>query len=200
VRAACTPADLSDLVREWYPSVAVAELDRIGGLVAAYCDSELAARIARLEGVRPERPFAFELDGVLLNGRLDVLWRSGAQSLVLDYKTNALEGRSPAEIVADEYEGQRLVYALACLRSGVEEAEIAYQFLEAPSEVVSRAYTTADVPMLEAALRSSIERIRAGDFRPSPSPFACSGCPALDRVCAGSRLRSVGAPVPDLIE
>jgi ATP-dependent helicase/nuclease subunit A len=198
--APAPPADLSDLVREWYPSVAVAELDRIGGLVAAYCDSELAARIARLEGVRPERPFAFELDGVLLNGRLDVLWRSGAQSLVLDYKTNALEGRSPAEIVADEYEGQRLVYALACLRSGVEEAEIAYQFLEAPSEVVSRAYTTADVPMLEAALRSSIERIQAGDFRPTPSPFACSGCPALDRVCAGSRLRSVGAPVPDLIE
>ena len=31
-------------------------------------------RIAALSGVRSERPFAFELEGVLVNGRLDVLW------------------------------------------------------------------------------------------------------------------------------
>ena len=37
-------------------------------------------------------------------------------------------------------------------------------------------------------------RIHAGEFRPSPSDFACSTCPALDLVCAGMRLREpVGA-------
>ena len=41
---------------------------------------------------------------------------------------------------------------------------------------------------LEGRLSASIARIRAGDFRPTPSAFACSGCPALDVVCAGPRL------------
>ena len=61
----------------------------------AYTGSALAARIAGLEGVRPERPFAFELDGVLVNGRLDVLWLEGERALVLDYKTNALARSRP---------------------------------------------------------------------------------------------------------
>ena len=62
----------------WYPAVAEEELERIGAFVEAYCESELARRIAALAGVRPERPFAFEHDGVLLHGRLDVLHRDGA--------------------------------------------------------------------------------------------------------------------------
>ena len=31
-------------------------------------------------------------------------------------------------------------------------------------------------------------RINEGDFRPTPSQFACAGCPALDVVCAGPGL------------
>ena len=94
------------------------ELARIGELVRSYTGSALAARIAGLRGVRPERPFAFELDGVLVNGRLDVLWLEGERALVLDYKTNALLGRDPAEIVEEEYLTQQIVYAIACLRAG----------------------------------------------------------------------------------
>jgi hypothetical protein len=33
-----------------------------------------------------------------------------------------------------------------------------------------------------------IARINAGEFVPTPSEFNCSGCPALDLVCAGPRL------------
>ncbi len=87
--AAPAPPEL-DLVRGWYPAVTGEELERIGRFVDAYCGSELAARIATLPGAQPERPFAFEHDGVLLHGRLDVLWRDGARALVLDYKTNSL--------------------------------------------------------------------------------------------------------------
>ncbi len=163
-------------------------MERIGSLVEAYTTSSLARRIASLDGVRPERPFAFDLDGVIVNGRFDVLWREGDRALVLDYKTNALLDRDPAAIVASEYEGQRTVYALACLRAGAREVEVVYQFLEAPDDVVATTYGDADVPALEAALLQDVSRIRGGDFRPSPSPFACSGCPALDVVCAGPRL------------
>jgi hypothetical protein len=119
---------------------------------------------------------------------------------VLDYKTNAVGGREPAEIVEHEYRGQRAVYALACMRAGATEVEVVYQFLEAPEDVVSRAFTQDDVADLERELGAVIARIREGEFRPTPSDFACSGCPALDRVCAGPRLGSEpdGVPLPEL--
>ena len=138
-----------------------------------------------------ERPFAFEHDGVLLHGRLDVLWRQNGKALVVDYKSNVLDGAEPAEIVDAEYRLQRLVYALACLRDGAEEVEVAYQFLERPDDVVSASFTAGDVAALEAELSEAIARIRAGEFRPTPSEFACSDCPALDLVCAGPRLSFV---------
>jgi ATP-dependent exoDNAse (exonuclease V) beta subunit len=180
--------DLDRHVRGWYPEVSVEELDRIAAMVDAYCDSTLAKRVAELRGAQPERPFAFEHDGVVIRGRLDVLWREGNRALVVDYKSNVLDGRTPAEIIESEYTLQRLVYALVCLRAGATDVEIAYQFLEQPHDVVSKAFTPADAPTLESELSAAIARIRAGDFRPTPSEFACSECPALDLVCAGPRL------------
>jgi hypothetical protein len=181
--------ELDAAVRTWYPAASDPELDRISALVSGYCDSELGRRVAGLAGAQPERPFAFEHDGVLLHGRLDVLWREGAKALVVDYKSNALDGLDPAEIVEAEYRLQRLVYALACLRDGAEEVEIAYQFLERPEDVVSATFDRDGVAELESELSAAISRIRAGEFRPTPSEFVCADCPALDLVCAGPRLR-----------
>jgi ATP-dependent exoDNAse (exonuclease V) beta subunit len=186
------PPDL-ELVRAWYPGVTADELARIEAFVHAYCESDLAARIAGLAGARPERPFAFEHDGVLLHGRLDVLHRDGTRALVLDYKTNALAEGTPEEIVDADYRLQRLVYALACFRAGAEEVEVVYHFLERPDAVASRVFGRAELPELEEQLSAAIARIRANEFRPTPSDFACAGCPALDVVCAGPRLRGGGA-------
>ncbi len=175
-------------VRSWYPAVTDEELARIAGFVEAYCASPLAARIAALDGAAPERPFAFEHDGVLLRGRLDVLHRDGPRALVLDYKTNVLGDASPAELIERDYRLQRLVYALVCFRAGAEEVEVVYAFLERPDAVVSTTFTLADLPALEAGLSEAIAAIQAGDFRPTPSEFTCAGCPARDVVCAGPRL------------
>ena len=77
----------------------------------------------------------------------------------------------------------------AC-RTGAEEVEVVYHFLERPDAVVSTRFTVQDTEALEAELSAAIDRINAGQFRPTPSEFTCSGCPALDRVCAGPRLLS----------
>jgi ATP-dependent exoDNAse (exonuclease V) beta subunit len=182
------------LVREWYAEVSDEELERIRGFVEAYCTSELAARIASLPGAVPERPFAFEHDGVLLHGRLDVLWRDGPRALVVDYKTNSLAEGTPEEIVETDYRLQRLVYALACFRAGADEVEVVYHFLERADAVVATSFRRDELPALEEELSAAIRRIDAGDFTPSPSEFTCSGCPALDVVCAGPRLRSSPEP------
>jgi ATP-dependent helicase/nuclease subunit A len=186
--APAVPSELEDRVRALLPDATEEELERIHGFVEAYCDSELAARIAGLEGARQEQGFSFEHDGVLLHGFLDVYHGSGRSAFVLDYKTNAVGEESPQEIVEREYRLQRLVYALACLRAGADEVEVAYQFLERPDEVVSTTYTREQAGELEAELSGAIARIDEGDFRPRPSPRACSDCPALDVVCAGPGL------------
>jgi ATP-dependent helicase/nuclease subunit A len=190
LRAPSVPEDLVDRVRARYPAVTDDELERIRGFVASYCGSALAARIAALEGATAELPFAFEHDGVLLHGRIDVLHRDpgGRTAIVLDYKTNSLAEGEPEEIVASDYRLQQLVYALACFRAGAEEVEVVYHFLERPDAVVTDCYKLEDAPALGAELSEAIARIQANEFRPTPSEFVCADCPALDLVCAGPKL------------
>ena len=187
--APAVPADLAALL----PDATEDELVRIEGFLASYCGSKLAARISALDGAQKEQSFSFEHDGVVLHGFIDVLVL-GPHALVVDFKTNALEGASPEEVTEEDYGIQRLVYALACFRAGAENVEVVYQFLEQPDAPVVTVFTSADVPQLEEELSAAIGRIRAGTFVPTPSERACSDCPALDVVCAGTRLRTaVGA-------
>ena len=186
------PDDLAVRVRGWYSRVSNDELERIGGFVRSYCESELARRVATLPGARPERPFAFEHDGVLLHGRLDVLQLDGEHAVVVDYKTNSLAEGTPEEIVEQDYRLQRLVYALACFRAGAHEVEVVYHFLERPDAVVSSVFRIDELTELERELSEAIAKINAGEFRPTPSEFICAGCPVLDVICAGPRLRSAG--------
>jgi ATP-dependent helicase/nuclease subunit A len=172
------------------PAVPELEDELVRGFVAAYCESDLARRVAALPGVEKERHFTFEHDGVLVHGFIDAFHLRDGRALVVDYKTNQLGEASPAEVVEDDYRLQRLVYALACFRAGAEEVEVVYHFLERPAAPVEAVFSRADVPELEAELSAVIARIQAGEFPPTPSDFACAGCPALDLVCAGPRLRS----------
>ena len=178
-----------DQVLGWYPGATAEELERIGVLVESYCASRLAARLAALDGVSSERPFAFEHDGVLFHGVLDVLHVDGSGALVADFKSNLLGDLSPGEVVDAEYRLQRLVYAIACFRAGADAVEVVYQFLEKPDELVEATFSRDELPGLEAELSAAIARIQAGEFPPRPSEFACAGCPALDVVCAGPALR-----------
>jgi ATP-dependent exoDNAse (exonuclease V) beta subunit len=180
--------DLEERVRVAYSAAGDEELALIRSLVEAYSSSELAARVAGLEGVAKERHFTFEHDGVLLHGFLDVYHRHAADALVVDYKSNALGDDTPEEIVDRSYRLQRLVYALACFRAGAERVEVVYQFLERPDAPVATTFVRDQMAELETELSAAIEHLRRGEFRPTPSEFACAGCPALDLVCAGPRL------------
>jgi ATP-dependent helicase/nuclease subunit A len=191
------------------PVVPEIEDERIRGFVAAYSESELARRVAALSGVEKERHFTFEHDGVLVHGFLDAFYMAASvdgkaadarlgpgqdlssprRALVVDYKTNLLGEAAPEEIVEQDYRLQRLVYALASFRAGADEVEVVYHFLERPEAPVEAVFSRDDVPELEAELSAAIARIQAGEFPPTPSDFACAGCPALDLVCAGPRLR-----------
>jgi ATP-dependent exoDNAse (exonuclease V) beta subunit len=185
------PAEIEQTVRSHYIAASEEDLKRIERLTANYCDSKLARRVAEMAEPQAELGFVFEQGEVLLNGFLDVAAFSDGKAFVLDYKTNKID-RDLEEIVAEEYRIQKLVYALACLRAGYEEVEVAYAFLEQPDRVVSATYHAADAAELERELDEVIERVAAGEFSPKPSEFACSDCPAGGVVCAGMDLP--GAP------
>ena len=159
-------------------------------LVEGFAASPMRERLGQAQNVRAEVPFAFNLAAgersLLITGYLDVLAREAGQTLVLDYKTDALEGSDPAELVEARYAGQRTVYALAALRAGAERVEVAYSFLERPDEVVSAVFTVADAPALEQRLAEMAEGLVAGRFEPSPAPGAdlCAGCPGRAALCS----------------
>ena len=168
------------------PAVSAEELDRI-----ASSWTRTASPRSRVVWVASRRPSGA---AVLLRARRRPAPRpprralaQARRALVADYKSNVLDGADPSEVVDAEYRVQRLVYALACLRDGADEVEVVYQFLERPDDLVSATFTREEVGALEGEYRPR-SRIREGDFRPTPSEFACSGCPALDLVCAGPRL------------
>jgi ATP-dependent helicase/nuclease subunit A len=195
LREPALPAGLDERFAAAFPEATEEERERVATLVRAYCESDLAGRVAAFDPVFQERHFTFEHDSVLLHGYLDVYARQAERAFVLDYKTNALGEETPEEVVEHSYRLQRLVYALACLRAGASEVEVVYHFLERPEAPVATTFGRDQVSLLETELSAAIAAIRAGDFRPTPSEYACAGCPALDVVCAGPRLRSAAPPL-----
>ncbi len=165
-----------------------AEADELATLIAGFMGSEIAARLGRCTEVRSEEHFGFLLEGeLLITGVLDVLAREpGSRMLVVDYKSDRLEGAAPEQVVADAYETQRVVYALAALRAGAREVEVLHVFLEAPERPVVATFSADDAPRLEADLLELSAGIVAGHFEVTESPHRgiCNGCPAEGGLCS----------------
>ena len=146
----------------------------------------MRAELDDCEAPRPEIPFALPAAGAVVRGQIDLLARRpDGGALVVDYKTNRLEGADPAELMEARYSTQRDIYALAAAGSGAESVDTAYVFLERPEEPERKAYDAAEL----AAARRRVEELaasaRSGEFDAAsdPSEELCSGCPGRARLC-----------------
>jgi ATP-dependent helicase/nuclease subunit A len=166
--------------------------DEIHGLVEAFAGSGLRARIAAARRVRSEVPFAFTLaagagrdPSLLIDGVVDVHAEEDGGVLVVDYKSDPLEGRPVAEVAEAKYRTQRTVYALAALRDGAPRVEVAYCFLERPDEPATWTFEAGDVAGLERELVGLAAGVIEGDFRPTEAPHRelCATCPAQPALC-----------------
>ena len=166
------------------------ELERIRGLVESYCASEPGARGSpRSPGAGAERPFAFEHDGVLLHGRLDVLHRDGERALVVDYKTNLLGERArPTRSSRPSTGSSGSSTRSPASAPAPTRSRSSTSSSSGPTSVVSARLRARRRAGARGELSEAIAEIQAGEFVPTPSEFACAGCPALDVVCAGPRL------------
>jgi ATP-dependent exoDNAse (exonuclease V) beta subunit len=181
-----SPGQVRALAAELGVAVTEAEALEMTGLLEPALASPFLARLAAAVDVRREHPFAFSSgEGEpLLVGFIDLLAReSDGTWLVLDYKTDRLgEDVSLEALAARDYAVQRLVYALAVLRSGAERVEVLHWFLERPLEWASATYVHDDLAQLEGRLTELAGR----EYVVSPTPHRglCLTCPGRRGLCS----------------
>jgi len=165
-----------------------AEAEELEELIRRFASSELCARLGRASDARREEHFAFLLDsGVLISGVFDVLAREpGDRLLVVDYKSDRIEGADPEAIVADSYRTQQLLYALAAIRAGAVAVEVVHVFLEAPDRPVGVTFAAGDRKRLENGLAELTAGVLQRRFPVTETPHraVCRGCPAEGGLCS----------------
>ncbi len=159
----------------------------VRGLLAGLVGSLTFTRLAALRDVRREQRFAFAQEEIMITGVFDLLAREhDGDLLVLDYKSDRLAGADPTATVAERYNAQRTIYALAALKLGAATVEVVHLFLEAPDDPVSSVFIAADIPTLELDLAGRVAGPLSGDFPVTDSPGrrVCDGCPAQGGLCS----------------
>jgi RecB family exonuclease len=164
-----------------------AEIEDVLGLLERFAGSELRARLGRATRARREQRFAFLHGSLLITGMLDVIASEpGNRSLIVDYKTDRLEARAPADTVSGEYSAQQLIYALAALRAGATGVDVVHVFLEVPEAPVTATFTREQTPELEGRLAELTNGLAGGVFNVTDTPHraVCHGCPAEGGLCS----------------
>ena len=192
--AAPDPAVVVELAGEWGVELTDDEVADIRALVDAFAASPLCARLAAARRTRREaavrvraRPGGRRPAGHRLPRRRSRSSRT-AGALIVDYKSDRLEGADPPSVVDRDYATQVVVYALAALRDGAPRAEVAYCFLERPGEPVTRAFTAADATALTEHLAGAGARRDRGRLsgRRGAAPRAVRRLPGPGALCSWS--------------
>ncbi len=175
--------EIDDLTRQTAADIGLSEAERVRvlTLTRAFWRSPFASDRA-LAGAVSEAPFAFALGDTIVSGVMDLTWSVEGARHILDYKTNALDGRTPAEAAAG-YDLQGAIYALAALRAGAEAVSMDFLFLERPDSPVRLSFDRGEEPRLESMVEGLLDKMRQGDFRMQPGED-CARC-SVAPVCAG---------------
>ena len=191
-------ADVEALAKQFRIEVTADDVEDVRSLVGAFAASPLCERLAAAQRVRREAGFAFTLEpgggGSLVNGFVDVIAAEhGGGRLVVDYKTDRLDGAEPADVIARDYETQRTVYALAALRDGAEHVDVAYCFLERPAEPVVRRFSATDAPALAERVVSLARGVLDEHYPVTDAPHRdlCADCPGRRALCSHPESRTL---------
>jgi hypothetical protein len=139
--------------------------ESIVGPFREWLDSPLVAeRVRDAGGSRAEVPLLVEVADTVLRGSIDLLVEEEDRPpLIVDYKTDRLDGAEPAEL-ARRYGIQQAIYALAVAEArGAERVDVAYVFLERPQEPFVSSWGGEEIEAGRRRLKAAIARIREAD-------------------------------------
>ncbi|MBN1528499.1 MAG: UvrD-helicase domain-containing protein [Thermoleophilaceae bacterium] len=179
------------------------DVEDLVAMVERFAGSGLRARIAAARRVRTELPFAFTLEPpgaggrtLVVNGVVDVHATEPDGVLVVDYKSDPLDGRDPEELCAGAYATQRLVYGLAALRSGAARVVVAHCFLERPGDPAVVEYEAARAHELERELLEVARGVVEARFEPTADPHRelCADCPGRAALCSWGPEKTLAEP------
>jgi ATP-dependent helicase/nuclease subunit A len=137
--------------------------DAVMSPLRGWLDSSFFAERVDAKRSRAEVPLLIEVADTVLRGSIDLLVEEeGRPPLIVDYKTDRVDGAEPTALVA-RYEIQQAIYALAVAEArGANEVELAYVFLERPEEPVLRRWGPEEIEAGRERLEAEIAKIRAG--------------------------------------
>lgn len=123
--------------------------------------SFFAERIRDADRSCAEIPLLIEVAGTVLRGSIDLLVEENdSPPLIVDYKTDRVDGSTLAELAA-RYEIQQAIYALAVAEArGVREVELAYVFLELPENPIIAKWGPEEIEAGRRRLETEIARVR----------------------------------------
>jgi hypothetical protein len=154
-------------------------------LAARFHASELGARAARAGRIEREAGFIMDLDGLILNGQIDVWFEEGGELVLADYKTDDVPAAA-APLRAESYALQLRLYALAIERLAGRLPDSARLCFLRPNVAVR---VDLGAPQLESARETVHAFQRAQDEMRFPLNVGehCSRCPFYAGLCpAGS--------------
>jgi len=127
----------------------------------AWLGSRFFAERVRGAKSRAEVPLLIEVAGTVLRGSIDLLVeRDGEPPLIVDYKTDRLDGEK-IDAHLSRYEIQQAIYALAVAEArGVDEVELAYVFLERPQEPFVTRWGSSEIATAREKLEKAIVAVR----------------------------------------
>jgi len=154
-------------------------------------ERQLSAFVESREGkpqpkvLATEKSFSFELDGVLIQGRMDRLDELSSDSVsIQDYKT----GKAKNEKFAED-SLQLTIYALAAKHLGMRADKVSIYNLENDT-VIEVERDVSDLKEGERKIKKAAKGIRDGEFEPNPG-FACRWC-AYASICPAKEERVIG--------
>jgi len=157
------------------------EVSRARSMLEEFLATELGQMVQQAR-VDTEADLLIDIDGVIVRGSADLIVRDTRSTLILDYKSNRLDGTSTDELM-EKYDLQRDLYALAVAQAlGVDELETAFVFLRDPARPVRDRFDGTRISKARASVSGLVEDIAGGRYLGGPDAAhrPCGDCWACE--------------------
>lgn len=191
------PADRIEAVARFH-RLGADGLARLRDAADRFARSDAAAMLESCDTVRRELPFSVRITAgeyvVDLVGAMDVVGRSGQETVILDYKSGT--SKADAGELRERFETQARCYAYAALADGCKRVRVVFVRPEVESpdggvEQIEFEFGPDDAPIIERAILDVYESIATTRYRALErwDERVCSDCRISGTLCPLSPAR-----------